>query len=96
MRDTAVDGIGLLVADADALLLKEFIQLLETLVGLPLCCGSEECQQYGKYILFHDFVDSVFMGCSLTLRFLDVAVLRENGCLVHVTQPRGTGLPSMA
>ena len=41
MCDTAVYGICLLVADADALLLKEFIQLLEPLVGLSLCCDSE-------------------------------------------------------
>lgn len=41
MCDTAVDDICLTMADVDALLLKEFIQLLEPLVGLSLYCGSE-------------------------------------------------------
>ena len=48
---------------ADALLLKKILQLLEPLVGLPLCCGCEDSQQQCKYILLHDSVYAVFRGC---------------------------------
>ena len=48
---------------------------------------------FEKSPIKNDSIYSVFRGYSLTLRFLDVAVLRENGCLAPVLPPEGTGLP---